>query len=197
MNSLPPPLSVARLAAAPLVAILILWGDDTFFASSAPTAPWAYAAALVLFLAAAAADLLGADSARTASDPASALDRAAGLALTVCTLLALAKTSLPFDLTIAAVLIIAREAAMVGLRDGLIGSGKPLPEVQGGKLQPIAVWLGCGCALAGQTVIYFGAPAEVIVWLVTIARGALWAGAALALITGALYARDAFAKPAT
>jgi phosphatidylglycerophosphate synthase len=199
MNRLPLALSLARLAAAPMIAILILWGDDAFFAASAPVTLWAYCAALVLFLAAAADDLLDTMLARklnAASDLGGALDRAAGLALTACTLLALAKTSLPFDLTIAAVLIVAREAMVGGMREGLALSGRPLPAGQAGKLQPAAVWLGCGCALAAQTLIYFSLPVEVIGGLLTIARGALWTGAALAVITGALYARDAFAKPA-
>ncbi|HWA23198.1 MAG TPA: CDP-alcohol phosphatidyltransferase family protein [Caulobacterales bacterium] len=199
MNRLPLALSLARLAAAPMIAILILWGDDAFFAASAPVTPWVYCAALVLFLAAAAADLLDTMLARklnAAGDLSGALGRAAGLALTACTLLALAKTSLPFDLTIAAVLIVAREAMIAGLREGLALSARPLPAGQGGKLQPAAVWLGCGCALAAQTMIYFSLPVELIGWLLTIARGTLWAGAALAVITGALYARDAFAKPA-
>ena len=108
----------------------------------------------------------------------------------------MAKTSLPFDLTIAAVLIVARDTMIAGLREGLALSSRPLPASQGGKLQHAAVWLGAGCALAAQTLIYFSLPVEVISWLLTIARGALWAGAALAVITGALFARDAFAKPA-
>lgn len=199
MNRLPLAISVARLAAAPIIAILILWGDDAFFAASTPVTRWAYGAALALFLAAAAADLLDTVLARklnAASPLGGALDRAAGLALTACTLLALAKTSLSFDLTIAAVLIVARDTMIAGLREGLALSGRPLPAGQGGKLQPVAVWLGCGCALAAQSLIYFSLPVEVIGWLLTIARGALWAGAALAVITGARYARDAFAKPA-
>ena len=34
MNRLPLAISVARLAAAPIIAILILWGDDAFFAGA-------------------------------------------------------------------------------------------------------------------------------------------------------------------
>jgi hypothetical protein len=173
-----------------------LWGDNEFVLSTAPISPWAYAAALTLFLAASAFDLLDPGKASGAADLGGALSRASGLALTVCTLLALCKTSLPFDLGVAAVLIVARELAMIGLREGLTLSGLPLPAMEGAKLQTIAVLLGAGCALAAQTLIYFSVGVEVIVGLLWVARGALWAGAALALLTGALFVRQALAKPA-
>lgn len=197
MNRLPLTVSIARLAAAPLIAILILWGDNEFYIAGGPVTMWVYGVALALFLASAAADLLDYPVKATApADLVHALHRAAGLALTVLTLLALCKTSLPFDLSIAAILIIGRDIAMVGLREGLGVTGSSMPAVEGAKLQAVAVLLGVGCALAAQTLVYFSLPLDVIVWLLWIARGALWAGAALALITGALYVRRAFAKPA-
>lgn len=199
MKRLPLVLSVARLTAGPLVALLILWGDNVFFSAAGPTTLWAYVVALALFALAAAADLLDAPLAKKLNVQGDAmigaLNRAAALSLAVCTLMALARTSLPFDLSLAALIIVAREVAVGGLREGLSLAGRPAPAIQGRLLQALAVWLGCAATLGAQTMIYFTAPAEIVVLTLQVARGALWAGAALALITGALFVREALARP--
>ncbi len=199
MIRLPTILTLARLAAAPVVALLVLWGDSWFFERGAGVASTIFAVALALFIVAALTDLLDGYLARkmnATTDLGAALDHAADKALTACTLLALAKTSLPADMTIAAVLIVSRDVMMAGLREGLALSGRALPVSQGGKFKTVAVMLGAGAALATQTLIYFSAPLDVVSVIFMVARGALWAGAALAVITGAIYLRDAFKKAA-
>ena len=206
MKNLPTILTIARIAAGPIIAGLILWGDIQALSAGMAAASIPFIAALVLFILAAVSDAADGYLARkygVTSELGAALDHTADKVLTLCTLVVLAVTSLASDLIVAVVLILARDAAIGGLREGLALSGKALPVSQGGKLKTVLVMVGAGAVLALQTLIYANAPAELISVplgpdlsinvLATIGQAALWAGAAVALWTGALYVRDAFA----
>jgi CDP-diacylglycerol--glycerol-3-phosphate 3-phosphatidyltransferase len=190
MKHLPMALTLARLIAGPIIAGLILWGDAQALTEGMAAASAPFIAALVLFVLAALTDALDGILARrlgVTSTLGAALDHAADKVLTICTLVALAVTALASDLVVAAILILARDAAIGGLREGLALSGKALPVSQGGKLKTVLVLVGVGAALTAQTVIYANGPAAVIDWAGLGAKGALWAGAAVALWTGAAY----------
>jgi CDP-diacylglycerol--glycerol-3-phosphate 3-phosphatidyltransferase len=188
-------LTLARLALAPIVAGLILWGDSLVFSDGASAARLPFAWALGLFALAAVSDAVDGALARrlnAATDLGAALDHAADKALSTCALVALAVTGLASDLVVAVILIVARDVAIAGLREGMALSGRALPVTAGGKLKTVAVLAGAGAALAVQTLIYFDAPADWITPIDFLARGAIWAGAALALWSGALYLQRAF-----
>ncbi|MGE3303419.1 MAG: CDP-alcohol phosphatidyltransferase family protein [Hyphomonadaceae bacterium] len=199
-STLPTQLTLARLAAGPIVAGLILWGDAQVFTAGAAAARWPFAIALALFALAALSDALDGWLARklaAATPLGAALDHAADKALTAAVLLALAVTALATDLVALAVLILARDAAVAGLREGLALSGRAMPVSVAGKWKTALLLLGIGAALAMQTLVYFTAPIEAVNAANILARAALWAGAALAVWSGWRYFATAFAPPKT
>jgi CDP-diacylglycerol--glycerol-3-phosphate 3-phosphatidyltransferase len=196
-TQLPMTLTLARLAAAPVVAGLVLWGDHVVFAQGARAAMTLFSIALVLFILAALTDALDGYLARklnATSDLGAALDHAADKALTTCTLVALTATGIALDLVVATILILGRDVTIAGLREGLSLSGRALPVSSAGKLKTVVVLTGAGALLATQTLVYANSDANLIFWVDKLSHGALWAGAALALWSGAIYATAAFAK---
>jgi CDP-diacylglycerol--glycerol-3-phosphate 3-phosphatidyltransferase len=197
MNALPTMLTLGRLAAAPLVAGLILWGDAIVFSQGARAALVFFAIALVLFIAASVTDALDGILARklnATSDLGAALDHAADKALTTCTLVALAVTALTTDLVVAVIIILTRDVTIAGLREGMALSGRALPVSSTGKLKTVVVLIGAGAALAAQTLVYADADVNLLRVVVLASHGALWAGAALSLWSGWAYGVVAF-KP--
>jgi CDP-diacylglycerol--glycerol-3-phosphate 3-phosphatidyltransferase len=195
MKSLPNALALFRMAAGPVVAGLILWGDYLALSEGLAVACGPFIAALVIFVLAAlsdAADGILARKLNAVSTLGAALDHAADKVLTACVLIALAITSLSTDLIAAAILIIARDAAIGGIREGMALAGKALPVSKGGKLKTILVLAGAGLAIATQTAIYSNADVQWIVVLDRVTHGVLWAGAAVALWTGIAYMAQAF-----
>lgn len=197
MKSLPNILTVGRLVAAPVIAGLVLWGDTLAFADGTEAARNAFIAALVLFILAALTDAFDGLLARklnATSTLGAALDHAADKALTTCTLVALAVTALTTDLIVAVIIILARDVTISGLREGLALSGRPLPVGPGGKLKTVAVMIGAGAALTAQTLAYAQVELNWLTTIAYVARGALWAGVALALWSGWDYVRAAIAR---
>jgi phosphatidylglycerophosphate synthase len=88
---------------------------------------------------------------------------------------------------VAAVLILGRDVAVAGLREGISAQGKTLPVSDLGKWKAAAEMAGVGAFLAFQAAALLLAPPSVIVGLDWAARILLWAAAALALISGAQY----------
>jgi CDP-diacylglycerol--glycerol-3-phosphate 3-phosphatidyltransferase len=157
-----------------------------------------YAVALVVFLIAAATDWLDGYFARklNAVTPlGAALDHCADKVLIACTLLALAYAALPLDLVVAAVIVLGRDIAVAGLREGLSNSGRTLPVGSVGKWKAAAEMAGVGAFLAYAASALLTDSASIVVGLNYAARILLWAGAGLALISAAQYVGAAM-KPA-
>lgn len=196
-RSLPMMLTLGRLVAAPVIAGLILWGNQLVFASGASAALVPIAVAFVLFVLAAVTDAIDGALARkmnVTSDLGAALDHAADKALTTCALVALAATGLALDLVIASILILTRDVTIAGLREGLALSGRALPVSNAGKLKTVLVLVGAGAVLAMQALIYANAEVNLIVLAQMVGRGTLWAGAALAVWSGWMYGMAAFTQ---
>jgi len=127
-SKLPMALTLARMAAGPLVAALVLWAGAQVFVDRSLAAQL-YLIAAAVFSLAAASDWLDGHLARklgVVSELGAALDHAADKVLVTCALVALAYAALPLPLTVAAVIILGRDMAVAGLREGLSASGRAL-----------------------------------------------------------------------
>ncbi len=189
MSNLPTLLTIFRIAAAPAIAGLVLWASQIVHVN-AETAGQVYLAALVLFIAASLTDWLDGYLARkldAVTPLGAALDHAADKVLITCVLVALAYAALPWWLVLASVLILGRDVAVAGLREGISAQGKTLPVSDLGKWKAAAEMAGVAAFLAFQTAALMLAPQSVILGLDWAARILLWAAAALALISGAQY----------
>jgi CDP-diacylglycerol--glycerol-3-phosphate 3-phosphatidyltransferase len=194
-------LTLARFAAAPIVAGLLLWGSQALFTAGRDLALVLYALALVVFVLAALTDWLDGMLARrlnATSALGAALDHSADKALTTATLIVLAATALPIDLIAAAALLVTRDVAVGGLREGLSLSGRKLPVDSMGKIKTVVLMIGIAAAIAFQVaalVIPAGpgafSPLDAIQWL---ARAALWGAVVLALWSAVEYFAAAFKK---
>ena len=157
-------------------------------------APWNMTAALVLFVAAALTDWLDGYLARKLDAVTllgAALDHSADKVLITCVLVALAYSALPWSLVAASVLILGRDVAVAGLREGIAAQGKTLPVSSLGKWKAAAEMAGVGAFLAFQTSVLLASamnmPVAVVQGLDWAAHILLWSAAALALISGAQY----------
>jgi CDP-diacylglycerol--glycerol-3-phosphate 3-phosphatidyltransferase len=189
VSNLPTLLTIFRIAAAPAIAGLVLWALQIVHVN-AETAGQVYLAALVLFIAASLTDWLDGYLARkldAVTPLGAALDHAADKVLITCVLVALAYAALPWWLVLASVLILGRDVAVAGLREGISAQGKTLPVSDLGKWKAAAEMAGVAAFLAFQTAALMLAPQSVILGLDWAARILLWAAAALALISGAQY----------
>lgn len=194
-------LTVARLAAAPVVAGLLFWASAVVYTGGRTLPALLYGAALAVFVLAALTDWLDGALARrlnATSQLGAALDHAADKALVTACLMALAATALPFDLMIAAALIVVRDVTVAGLREGLSLSGRALPVSALGKIKTVLEFVGVGAAIALQVTAFVAADqgrlVEPLNVLGFITRATLWAAAALALWSGAEYARAALRR---
>jgi len=201
-SSLPNTLTIARLIAAPVVAGLLLGAGQTMYTAGRDPTLWLLVAAFVVFLLAALTDWLDGAMARrlnATSTLGAALDHAADKALVTACLVALAATALPGDLVIAAAIIVTRDVAVAGLREGLSLSGRALPVSSLGKWKTAVELIAIGAAIALQ-IAALALPAEgrviePINVLAFATRASLWTAAALALWSGAEYVQAALRKP--
>jgi cardiolipin synthase (CMP-forming) len=194
MKHLPTVLTLSRIAMGPVIAGLILWAAHETYADRL-LAGFIYALCLVLFLLAAATDWLDGWLARkldAVTPLGAALDHTADKVLIVCVLVALAYAALPLGLVAATVIILGRDVAIAGLREGLSQSGRTLPVNQLGKWKAAAEMAGVAAFLGFQSAAILFAPQSIIDGLDWAARILLWAAAGLALISAAIYARAAF-----
>ena len=192
-SAIPTLLTIFRIAMGPAIAALILWAASELHKDPLLSG-FIYALAFILFLLAASTDWLDGYLARkwNAVTPlGAALDHAADKVLITCVLVALAYAALPMMLVAAAVIILGRDVAVAGLREGLSAQGKSLPVSQLGKWKAAAEMAGVGAYLAFHAAALlapaFGIPASVGVGLDWAARLLLWSAAVLALISGAQY----------
>ncbi|MEQ1817511.1 MAG: CDP-diacylglycerol--glycerol-3-phosphate 3-phosphatidyltransferase [Terricaulis sp.] len=188
-SPIPTLLTVFRIAMGPVVAALVLWAASLLHVDP-QIAGLIYALALILFVLAALTDWLDGYLARkwNAVTPlGAALDHAADKVLITCVLVALAYASLPMALVAASVIILGRDVAVAGLREGISAQGKTLPVSQLGKWKAAAEMAGVGGYLAFQTAVLLSAPLSVMLGLDWAARILIWSAAVLALISGAQY----------
>lgn len=193
MSNIPIILTVFRIAIAPVIAGLILWAANETYADRL-LAGFIYALCLILFIAAALTDWLDGYLARKLDAVTllgAALDHSADKVLITCVLVALAYSALPWSLVAASVLILGRDVAVAGLREGIAAQGKTLPVSSLGKWKAAAEMAGVGAFLAFQTSVLLASamnmPVAVVQGLDWAARILLWSAAALALISGAQY----------
>jgi CDP-diacylglycerol--glycerol-3-phosphate 3-phosphatidyltransferase len=185
-------LTIARFAAAPIVAGLILWGHNAAFTQGPAAMGTLYALALLIFGLAALTDWADGAIARrmgVTSTLGAALDHAADKVLTSVTLIALVYALLPLPLVIAALILIGRDFAIAGLREGLAGAGPAVAFA--GKLKSAAAMIGVASILAEAAAGAFGWPLAAIRIFDWAGHAGLWAAAALALFSAALYVRAA------
>lgn len=201
VSSLPNALTVGRLVAAPVVAGLLLGAGQTMYTAGRDLTLMLLASAFLVFLLAAATDWLDGAMARkmnATSILGAALDHAADKALVTASLIALAATALPFDLTVAAAIIVTRDVAVAGLREGLSLGGRAVPVGTLGKWKTAAEMVGIGAAIALQ-IAALALPDrqgqfEPLNVLLFATRASLWMAAALALWSGADYLGAALRK---
>lgn len=193
----PTTLTLFRMLMGPVLAGLILWAGAVLY-SDRPLAGTLFAMVLVLFVIASATDWLDGYLARkldAVTPLGAALDHVADKVLIACMLLALAYSALPLDLAAAAVIIVGRDLAVAGLREGLSASGRALPVNSLGKWKAAAEMAGVGVFLAYQSASLLLMSANVVLGLRWAAGLLLWAAAVAALISGAIYARAAARQP--
>lgn len=196
MSWLPTALTLFRIAMGPAIAGLVLWAGAETYADRL-LAGSIYALCLILFVLAAITDWVDGWLARkldAVTPLGAALDHTADKVLIVCVLVALAYSALPLGLVAAAVLIVGRDVAMAGLREGLSQSGRALPVNQLGKWKAAAEMAGVVAFLGFQSAAILFAPQPLIDGLGMAARILLWAAAALALISAGVYAAAAFKR---
>jgi cardiolipin synthase (CMP-forming) len=186
-------LTVFRIVMAPVIAALVLWAANETYADRL-LAGFIYALCLVLFVMAAMTDWLDGYLARkldSVTPLGAALDHSADKVLITCVLVALAYAALPWSLVAASVLILGRDVAVAGLREGIAAQGKTLPVSSLGKWKAAAEMAGVGAFLAFETCALlssaFGLPIAIVLGLDWAARILLWSAAVLALISGAQY----------
>ena len=193
MKSIPTLLTLFRILMGPVIGGLILWAAHELYIDRI-LAGLIYALALVLFVIAAVTDWVDGWLARkldAVTPMGAALDHTADKVLIACVLVALAYAALPLELTAAAVIILGRDIALGGLREGLSAQGRSLPVAQLGKWKAAAEMAGVGAFLAFQTTALLQLSASVVIGLYWAARILIWAAAVLALLSAALYARAA------
>lgn len=188
-SAIPTALTVFRIVMGPTIAALILVAASQHHVDPL-LAGFVYALSLLLFVLASATDWLDGWLARkldAVTPLGAALDHAADKVLVTCVLVALAYAALPLPLVAAAVLILGRDVAVAGLREGIAAQGKALPVSQLGKWKAAAEMAGISAFLAFQSAALLLAPEGVKVGLDLAARLLLWTAAALALISGGQY----------
>ena len=193
---IPTLLTLFRIAMGPVIAGLVLWAAAETYADRL-LAGFIYALCLVLFLLASITDWIDGWLARkldAVTPLGAALDHTADKVLIVCVLVALAYAALPLGLVAATVLILGRDVAIAGLREGLSQSGRALPVNQLGKWKAAAEMAGVAAFLGFQSAAILLAPASIVLGLDWAARILLWAAAALALISAGVYAAAAMKR---
>lgn len=187
--NLPTLLTLFRTVMGPAIAALILWAASIVYADRL-LAGFIYAFAFILFVLAAATDWLDGWLARrldAVTPLGAALDHTADKVLVTCVLVALAYAALPLTLVAAAVVILGRDVALSGLREGLAGAGRTIPVGDLGKWKTAALMMGVGAFLAFQSAALLGGPEAVVQGLNWSAQILIWAAAALALTSAWSY----------
>lgn len=187
---LPTALTLTRIALAPLCAGLLLVADAVIFQHGRAIAALLSGFGTGLFLFAALTDALDGWLARrwaVTSTLGASLDHAADKALCVCGALALAATWAPLDVVLVLLMILARDAVIGGLREGLAGSGRAFGVGRLGKLKTVCLLGGLTSLMALQACSYGGAPLVILQGLLLLGRGLLYLALAAALFSARSY----------
>jgi CDP-diacylglycerol--glycerol-3-phosphate 3-phosphatidyltransferase len=193
MKSLPTFLTLFRMFMGPVIGGLVLWAAGEQYGDRI-LAGLVYTLALVVFIVAAATDWIDGALARkydAVTPMGAALDHTADKVLIACLLVALAYAAFPLEFTAAAIIILGRDIALSGLREGFSAQGRALPVAQLGKWKAAAEMAGVGAFLAFQGAALLQFSANVVIGLYWAARILIWTAAVLALLSAALYARTA------
>jgi CDP-diacylglycerol--glycerol-3-phosphate 3-phosphatidyltransferase len=191
-SSLPMALTLSRIAAGPIVAALVLWGW-TVAVDDRPRAALIIVCATTLFIVAALTDWLDGYLARkvgAVTPLGAALDHCADKVLITCTLVALAyhaMPSLPLNIVIAIILLLGRDIAIAGLREGLAASGRILPVSWMGKWKAVAQMIGVAALLTEEVAFLYVAPDALYVPIQWTGRLMIWAAVSLALVSAYEY----------
>lgn len=189
-------LTLFRIAMGPVIAGLVLWAAVETYKDPL-LAGFIYALCLILFLLASVTDWLDGWLARkldAVTPLGAALDHTADKVLIVCVLVALAYAALPLGLVAAAVLILGRDVAIAGLREGLSQSGRSLPVNQLGKWKAAAEMSGVAAFFGYKASAMLYAAPSLTLGLDYAARILLWAAAVLALVSAGVYAAAAMKR---
>ncbi|MDZ4776609.1 MAG: CDP-alcohol phosphatidyltransferase family protein [Alphaproteobacteria bacterium] len=190
-------LTIARFVAAPIVAGLVFLASQLLYSEGRDWTVTVLTFALVVFILAALTDWLDGALARkldSVSPLGAALDHAADKALTTATLFALGATFLPLDLTIAAALLVTRDVAVGGLREGLSLSGRALPVASLGKIKTVVTMTAIGAAITLQITRLVIADGAVVQVIEVVTRFTLWSAVILGLWSAVEYFIAAFKK---
>lgn len=193
MKNLPTLLTLFRMFMGPVIGGLVLWAAAEQY-NDRILAGLIYTLALILFVVAALTDWVDGWLARkfdAVTPMGAALDHTADKVLIACVLVALAYASFPLEFTAAAIIILGRDIAIGGLREGFSNQGRVLPVAQLGKWKAAAEMAGVAAFLAFQTTALLQFSASVVIGLYWAARILIWAAAALAFLSAAFYARTA------
>lgn len=180
---LPVAITLARMAAGPVAAAIILWAQ----ASTDGEAAVLWLAAGFLFIAAALTDWLDGYLARrlgAVSPLGAALDHGADKVLAASALFALAP-SVSTDLVAAAIILVGRDLAIGGLREGFAAEGKAPAVGVLGKWKTALVLTGLASLLLGRWA-QAGDVAPAL-WLGEAGRVLIWAGVVFSLVSAAGY----------
>jgi CDP-diacylglycerol--glycerol-3-phosphate 3-phosphatidyltransferase len=192
----PTALTLARMLLGAATAALVLTAAAYVY-SDHILAGLIYALALAVFVLAAATDWFDGYLARkldAVTPLGAALDHAADKVLITCVLAALAYAALPFNLAAAAIIILGRDVAVAGLREGLSASGRTVAVGAMGKWKAAAEMAGVGAFLAYQASAQLTDQAGLVMGLEWAATMLLWVAAGLALFSAFQYAL-ALSKP--
>jgi CDP-diacylglycerol--glycerol-3-phosphate 3-phosphatidyltransferase len=195
-------LTLSRIAAGPLVAALVLW-SWTVAIDDRPLSALTIVCAAIVFVLAALTDWLDGYLARklgAVTPLGAALDHCADKVLVTCTLVALAyhsMPSLPLNIIVAAILLLGRDVAIGGLREGLAASGRSLPVSWMGKWKAAATMVGVAALLIEEAAFLYGAPDALYVPVQWTGRIMMWAAVSLALVSAYQYAATALGWRAT
>jgi CDP-diacylglycerol--glycerol-3-phosphate 3-phosphatidyltransferase len=185
LSTLPIAITIARMAAGPVVTALGLWA----WTSPQREATVIWLAAAGLFVVAALTDWLDGYLARrlgAVSKLGAALDHGADKVLTASALFALAPGA-STDLVIAAVILVARDLAIGGIREGFAAEGKAPAVSALGKWKTALVLTGIAALLLGR----WAAAGEVApaLWLGEAGRALVWISVVFSLVSAAGYIR--------
>lgn len=198
INPWPTRITLVRLALAPIVGLLVFAAHQASLGHQRELAAGLAGSAAWLFALAGVSDILDGWLARrlqATSTLGAALDHASDKVLGLAAGVALIGTRLPFAAVLAVLVVLLRDAAIGGLREGLAQSGRAMPVGWIGKLKTAALFAGLAAALVWQWAGYASLAPAVLAPLLLAAEGGLFAAAAAALVSAVGYVRSLGDKP--
>lgn len=196
-RAFPTGLTLARIALAPLIALLLLGADGLVFERGRALATLLSGLAALLFAIATLTDAWDGWLARRwgVTGPLGAsLDHAADKVLSMCAALALIATWAPLDVTLVLIVILARDAAIGGLREGLAGSTRAFGIGLLGKAKTVCLLGGLAALITFHASAYSAAPLALQQGLLLLGRGLLYVALGAAVFSAYGYVRTLLSK---